>query len=90
MCIRSTHFANLGKKVEKGEFKMGGAILDEVPQDDEPGSLKFAGSTVIVVAASKEEVLDHLKADVYVEAGVWDLEKVQMWPMKTAFRSALQ
>ena len=51
-------------------------MLHEVPKDDDPKSLKFAGSALIVVAESKEEVLDLLKKDVYVDAGVWDLENV--------------
>lgn len=53
-----------------------GAILNEVPKDDQPSSLDFAGSTVIAVAESKEEILEILKNDVYVKEGVWDLSKV--------------
>lgn len=38
--------------------------------------MKFAGSTVIVVAESRQAVVDALKDDIYVKSGVWDLEKV--------------
>lgn len=55
---------------------MGGAVLTEVPADDEPSSLQFAGSTIIAVAESKEEVLEILKKDVYAQTGVWDVENV--------------
>lgn len=48
-----------------------------MPPDDEVSSMKFAGSTLMVVASSKEEVIDLLRGDVYVESGVWDLEKVR-------------
>jgi hypothetical protein len=55
---------------------MGGAVLTEVPADDEASSLQFAGSTLVTVASSKEEVLELLRADVYAKNGVWDVEKV--------------
>jgi uncharacterized protein len=47
------------------------------------------GSTLIVVAATKEEVLQRLKDDVYGQGGVWDLEKAQIWPFRSAIRSSL-
>lgn len=53
-----------------------GAVLEEMPPNDEISSMKFAGSTLMVLASSKEEVIDLLKDDVYVKSGVWDLEKV--------------
>lgn len=71
-----------------------GAILEDVPVDDEVSSLKFAGSTIVVVAESKQEVIDLLKKDVYVESGVWDLEKVSareksfLWLERPRFTSS--
>lgn len=56
--------------------KDAGAVLEEMPPNDEISSMKFAGSTLMVLASSKEEVVDLLKDDVYVKSGVWDLEKV--------------
>lgn len=56
--------------------KLLGAILEDMPPDDEVSSLKFAGSTLMVVASSREEIIDLLKEDIYVKSGVWDLEKV--------------
>ncbi|KAL1864172.1 hypothetical protein VTK73DRAFT_6107 [Phialemonium thermophilum] len=85
--IRPQHFENMKPFVESGQWKMGGAILTEVPPDDEPSSLKFAGSTLITIAENKEEILDVLRNDVYAKHGVWDLDKVQMWPLKCAFRN---
>ncbi|ELQ42864.1 hypothetical protein OOU_Y34scaffold00192g50 [Pyricularia oryzae Y34] len=63
-----------------------GALLDEVPKDDDPASLKMSGSTLVAVASSREEIMEVLKADPYAKEGVWDLDKVQMWPFKCAFR----
>ncbi|KAM7207601.1 hypothetical protein V8F20_002079 [Naviculisporaceae sp. PSN 640] len=86
IAVRPLHFAGLKPMLQSGTFQMGGAILNEVPKDDQPSSLDFAGSTVIAVAESREEILEILKNDVYVKEGVWDLSKVQMWPLKCAFR----
>ncbi|OIW23467.1 hypothetical protein CONLIGDRAFT_128485 [Coniochaeta ligniaria NRRL 30616] len=87
--VRPTHFAGLKPHIDSGAFQMGGAVLSEVPADDEPSSLQFAGSTIIAVAESKEEVLAILKNDIYAQSGVWDVENAQIWPLKAAFRKAL-
>lgn len=50
-----------------------GAILDEVPKDDK---LSFKGSCVVAVGASKEEVIEKLKEDVYAKNNVWDFDNV--------------
>ncbi|KAK3680620.1 hypothetical protein B0T22DRAFT_445638 [Podospora appendiculata] len=83
---RPVHFAGLKPAMESGLYKMGGAVLDEVPADDEPTSLKMSGSTIIIVAESKEEILKVLRDDVYAKSGVWDVDNAQMWPLKCAFR----
>ncbi|TQN73695.1 Aspercryptin biosynthesis cluster protein B [Colletotrichum shisoi] len=64
-----------------GVWKMGGPMLHELPANEEPSSLKVIGSTIVCVAESKEEIMEMLKRDVYVDRGVWDLERVQMWPV---------
>ncbi|KAK3942237.1 hypothetical protein QBC46DRAFT_380368 [Diplogelasinospora grovesii] len=87
--VRPEHFAGLKPAIESGLFKMGGAILDEVPADDEPFSLKFCGSTIVIMAENKEEIKAALNKDVYAKKGVWDVENAQMWPLKCAFRHAL-
>ncbi|KAJ9130406.1 hypothetical protein NKR19_g9901 [Coniochaeta hoffmannii] len=89
IAIRPQHFANLKPFVDSGTFKMGGAVLNSVPADDEPSSLDFAGSSLVVVASSKEEVLDILKQDVYAQNGVWDVDNAQVWPFKCALRLPL-
>ncbi|KUJ12125.1 uncharacterized protein LY89DRAFT_624569 [Mollisia scopiformis] len=84
MEVRPKHFEGLKTAMEKGFFKTGGALLDEVPKEGE--GLKISGSTVVAWASSKEEVMEILKGDIYAKEGVWDLEKVQIWPFKCAFR----
>ncbi|KAK0652966.1 hypothetical protein B0T16DRAFT_407134 [Cercophora newfieldiana] len=84
--VRPAHFAGLKEKIDSGTFVMGGAVLEDVPVDDEVSSLKFSGSTVVMVASSKEEILETLRADPYTKNGVWDVDNAQMWPFKCAFR----
>ncbi|KAA8634249.1 hypothetical protein SMACR_05525 [Sordaria macrospora] len=84
--VRPDHFAGLGKNVDNGCFQMGGAVLSEPPTSDDPKTFKFAGSTIVLLAESREEVIEILKGDVYAQKGVWDVEKAQMWPFKCAFR----
>ena len=50
--------------------------MKDVPKDDDPSSLDFAGSAMVVVAESKEAVLEILKNDIYGKSGVWDLKNV--------------
>jgi len=51
-----------------------GATLDEAPKEGE--ALKINGSCMIAHAATKGEVIEELKRDVYTSGGVWDWEKV--------------
>lgn len=74
------HFEGLKPHLDSGAFKMGGAVLNSVPVGDDPTKWEFGGSTIIVVAESKDEVLDMLRRDIYTESGVWDVEKVRFFP----------
>jgi len=47
------------------------------------------GSSMVFVAESKEVVLERIRKDIYTTSGVWDVDKVQMWPFKSAVRTAL-
>lgn len=42
---------------------------------------KMKGSVLLACADSKEEVLKALREDVYYRCGVWDWEKVQLYPV---------
>ncbi|OAA67302.1 Dimeric alpha-beta barrel [Niveomyces insectorum RCEF 264] len=85
--VRPTHFANLETVKKTGNLKFGGAILDEAPSDpNDPTSFKFAGSTLILVAETRADVVAFLESDVYAKEGVWDVPKAQIWALKTAIR----
>ncbi|OAA33295.1 Dimeric alpha-beta barrel [Moelleriella libera RCEF 2490] len=84
--VRPTHFKNLAPLIESGEWKMGGALLNSVPEADDPTTFDFLGSTLVCRAESKEQIVEQLKKDIYVSSGVWDLDKVQIYPFICAFR----
>jgi hypothetical protein len=51
-----------------------GATLDEVPKEGE--GMKMNGSAAVVVASSKEEIIEILSKDIYATSEVWDLKNV--------------
>lgn len=53
-----------------------GAVLNDVPTSDDPSTFSFAGSTIVIQAASREEIKEVLRKDIYAESGVWDVENV--------------
>ncbi|OJK02512.1 hypothetical protein ASPACDRAFT_41341 [Aspergillus aculeatus ATCC 16872] len=85
--VRAQHLANVTPLVESGKVVLGGAMLDQHPKPDD--SVSFKGSVMIYVAESKEEVERLVKNDIYTKSDVWDLEKAQIIPFKSAARLAL-
>ncbi|KAI8725447.1 hypothetical protein NCS52_00115800 [Fusarium sp. LHS14.1] len=85
--VRHLHFSNMLPNVENGSWKTGGALLNSVPKDDSPDSLDFMGSTLVCVAKSVEEVREQLSKDIYATSGVWDMDKIQIYPFRAAFRN---
>ena len=42
---------------------------------------KIKGSVMLALADSKEEVLKALQEDIYYRSGIWDWEKLQIYPV---------
>ncbi|KAH6722361.1 hypothetical protein BKA61DRAFT_667105 [Leptodontidium sp. MPI-SDFR-AT-0119] len=84
MEVRPAHLEGLKPGLESGFWKMGGALLEEVPKEGD--GLKIDGSAMVALASSKEEVIEQLKADIYAKNEVWDFSKIQIYPFKCAFR----
>lgn len=51
--------------------------------------MKINGSAFVVLALSAEEVMAELKKDVYANGEIWDMDKIQIIPMKSFYRKAL-
>ncbi|PWI66173.1 hypothetical protein PCL_05391 [Purpureocillium lilacinum] len=80
--VRPQHFKNMTPHVESGAWKMGGALLNSVPGDDDATKFDFMGSTLVCIAESKEAVLEQLRQDIYNTSGVWDTEKASQPPVR--------
>ena len=74
-------------KHHKGDVVLGGSFMSDVPKEGETPPM--IGSALLVVASTKEEVLELLKNDIYTKSGVWDMNNVQIWPFRSAVRSGL-
>jgi hypothetical protein len=64
-------------------------MLEEPVKEGDSSPPKMKGSAMLIGAKTKEEVLARVMKDVYVEGGVWDVEKVQIIPFRSALRKAL-
>ncbi|KAH7025925.1 uncharacterized protein B0I36DRAFT_365566 [Microdochium trichocladiopsis] len=85
--VRPQHFAGLKVHTDSGAFKTGGAYFHTKPEDgSDPSEWDFAGSTIVIEAASRDEIVDILKGDIYATSGVWDVDNAQILPAKFAFR----
>jgi hypothetical protein len=56
-----------------------GAIFAEHPQEGKDA--QFLGSVVVYTGGSAAEVREIINNDIYAKSGVWDLEKVQIYPV---------
>ena len=70
----SEHLEKVLPLADAGLVPFGGAFLSELPKEGE--APKLAGSAMIAVGESREEVVEMLKKDVYTREGVWDWDKV--------------
>lgn len=84
MKVRPEHMANV---LASDRLEMAGALADDFPDSGVPD---FKGSAVIVKADSKPEVLEFLKKDIYVEAGVWDVENAQIYAVCQVTENAIK
>ena len=58
---------------------MQGALLEEPIREGE--SLKINGSFLLATAETREELIKTLKEDIYMTAGIWDWNKLQVHPV---------
>lgn len=68
------------------DLRWPGAMFNEPPSE---GKLPIRGSVMLAWASSKEEVMEHVKSDIYATSEVWDLSKVEVYPFKSAIRQPL-
>ncbi|ERT00699.1 uncharacterized protein SPSK_08025 [Sporothrix schenckii 1099-18] len=87
MAARPEHLAGLAPRVESGAWTMGGATTAHPPIEGQ--QKPFNGSCIVAHAATQDEVLAEIKKDIYATSGVWNLDKIIIQPLMTAFRKEL-
>ena len=74
MAARSAHLAYAAQLKEKGQFLLGGALLD-------PDG-KMMGSMLMLDMETEDQLNEYLKSDPYIVQGVWD--KIDVKPFRQA------
>ncbi|KAJ5556506.1 hypothetical protein N7494_000421 [Penicillium frequentans] len=87
LAVRPDHLAGVKPLVEAGSVVSGGAMLASHPAEGEVPS--FKGSMLLAVAENEAAVRAILENDIYARSGVWDMEKAQVIPFKSAVRTQL-
>ncbi|KAE8401806.1 hypothetical protein BDV37DRAFT_285356 [Aspergillus pseudonomiae] len=82
--VKCAHYEGVKLLVAAGRLVNGGAILES--HSTENSDIQIRGSMVVYTGESAEEVRAVIEKDVYVTSGVWDLEKMQIWPYDPAVR----
>lgn len=88
LAARPKHLEGL-KDDREDMWLWGGAMLEEPIQAGSTDPPKMKGSAMLIGARTKEEIIERVKQDTYSHEGVWDLEKIQIIPFKSALRKAL-
>lgn len=77
------HFESAKPDVASGFFAVAGKIYDAPFAIDEEH--RIAGTFLVVRARTKEEVLERLRRDLFYVHGVWEWDRLMMWPCKSTF-----
>ncbi|KAJ5112715.1 hypothetical protein N7532_000760 [Penicillium argentinense] len=85
--VKGDHYEGIQPLIAEGKLVDGGAIFEEHPQEGKDA--RFLGSMVVYTGATAEEVREIINNDIYAKSGVWDLEKVQIFPYVPAVRQPL-
>ncbi|PWW78908.1 hypothetical protein C7212DRAFT_166732 [Tuber magnatum] len=85
--VRTEHLEGIKRNQAAGFANFGGVFLNEPAEEGKTPA--FKGSVIVATGASKEDVLEVLKQDVYSKNNVWDWEKAEIYPFKTAVVSPL-
>ncbi|KAE8167209.1 hypothetical protein BDV40DRAFT_284960 [Aspergillus tamarii] len=82
--VKGAHYEGITPLIATGKLVDGGAILETHPIEN--GEVQIKGSMVVYTAENEEEVRGIIEKDIYATSGVWDLDKMQIWPYVPAVR----
>lgn len=74
MAARPAHLAYVAQLKEKGQFLLGGALLDS--------DGKMTGSMLMLDMETEEQLNEYLQSDPYIVQGVWD--RIDVKPFRQA------
>ncbi|CAG7972456.1 unnamed protein product [Penicillium salamii] len=77
--VKSGHYSGIQPLIAQGSLVDGGAIFEQHPQEGEDA--KFLGSVVVYTGEDVDEVRRMINNDIYATSGVWDLEKIKIYPV---------
>lgn len=85
--VRGEHIANAKILSSQGKLISGGGYADKHNEEGEP--FEFKGSIITYKVPSRKELDEILTNDIYNRAGVWDLEKITVYPVSTKIEFSL-
>ena len=84
LALRKQHIEDALPKVEQGIITLAAAILSKPTEDGDNKDMVKAIATV--VAKTEEEARNILADDVYTKEGIWDADKIEVYPLRTGIR----
>ncbi|SPO19653.1 uncharacterized protein UTRI_00011_B [Ustilago trichophora] len=85
--VRERHLEQAQNGKRAGRIELGGALLKrdfkDIDQELGPGP-HMAGSVMVVLGESIEDVRERVMKDEYVQGNVWDVEKLKIFPFLQA------
>ena len=78
---KDAHVKQVMPKIESGELPYFGVTLSQHSTGGDAPEIN--GSIVVIKAADEATVRKMLADDPYTQAGVWDVEKAQIWAFKS-------
>ncbi|KAH9913510.1 uncharacterized protein B0H18DRAFT_888089 [Fomitopsis serialis] len=80
MAVRESHLVNAKSLYANGVLKFGGGLLTPESIASPTAEKKLVGSMMVFEADSIETVRKVVESDLYYQTGVWDKEKLQIYP----------
>lgn len=85
--VRPDHIKHALHLRDIGVMKWGGGILERQTAPGDTSGMTF--SVMTVYADTQDEALKVVTEDVYTKNGIWDVDNVKIYPMKTTIRLPL-
>ena len=85
--VRPRHLERAHQFHRQGVIREGGALLSAAPTTEDPNA-KMLGSTFLLEMPSRQACIEWLRQDPYYTDGVWDPERIEIYPVRLASLAA--